>query len=778
MKKILTNSKRRFILPVIIILMIVLLYSSCSEPGQDQDSDEEETVDINFSVDVPANTPNSTVDLVIKFFTDQELKRVTMTKEGETKWTASTPLTPGALIRYHYDRGDFSKIERFNEDTQIAFRYLLVSSSNTDVEDTVAMWEDIPNTPQIGTITGTVTGEGVPLIDATVSVSGFHAATKHDGSFVIEDVPVGKQRVTVTTTLGDYKPASEEITLTADGKSVDFDLDSAEKVTVTFNVTPPSGTPSGSVVKLIGNIYQLGSVYWHSNNLVTQPLRYVHLSNNRATLDLYEGTYVEYLYTLGNTVYSNEKDSNGNNVIRSFILGSSDLTRSDTIGTWKPSGYIGTTFNLTTPPNTTPSEPILISVKATANFGAAELPMDRIRNNTWTFTYYTNSRGTLCYRYFHGLDVGGAERFEPDSLSTYRQIEIDIDKTQYDSVERWRWFPEGSYPPSYSFTPVSVIPRTPFIKSIFFNDWWDPDFLTLFESTIDHFDDIYNEWINIAYVWNWKKITPKPMLENRATMALEDLRRFVSLAKSKGKKIWLNIITSDYSNTYWGPHDSEWFAEWYEAMREFYLYHAKISQELGIDAIDLHRVNIFSFTSPEIKDELDNYMKNIIAEMRTEYRGYISAVGAVGDYTFYRDLDFIGLLIWTDLGVSSEASVREIKNAIDVFLEFDAKPNYYDPYNIPVVIAQFHCPSIDDGANRSVYESYIPTHEEDNRSKILDLIEQARVFEAVFQSIATRTWIKGFMPFGYPYIDYPESKDEKIRGKPAETVLSEYYKIY
>ena len=59
-----------------------------------------------------------------------------------------------------------------------------------------------------------------------------------------------------------------------------------------------------------------------------------------------------------------------------------------------------------------------------------------------------------------------------------------------------------------------------------------------------------------------------------------------------------------------------------------------------------------------------------------------------------------------------------------------------------------------------------------------ELEEQARIYEAVFRSIAERDWIVGFLPFGYSYIDLPESKDETIRGKPAELVLSAYYQAF
>jgi len=273
------------------------------------------------------------------------------------------------MIRYVYDRGwdDWAewkkKRERFNEEIEILYRYLFVTPTTSLVEDTIARWNDIANTPVTGVISGNVTDgtTNEPIMDATVSIGGVHITTNYDGSFTLKDVPVGSQRVTVLTTLGDYKYASKVVQVNPGETSiVTFHLVKAKKVKVQFDVVTPENTPPGSVVKLMGSVFQMGSYHgpsanygfnaWSSTRFVS--MEKVSENNFTTTLELYEGTYVQYMYTLGNEMVSNERTSDGRRVLRTFIVGETDERRRETIETWRPPGSVAVIFNLTVPPNT------------------------------------------------------------------------------------------------------------------------------------------------------------------------------------------------------------------------------------------------------------------------------------------------------------------------------------------------------------------------------------------------------------------------------------------
>lgn len=734
-------------------------------------------VDVSFSVRVPENTPGSSVYLVVISFRGDEVERVKMVEARPNEWTTTLTLTEGALIRYFYDRGNPSTKERFDEDVRISFRYLLVSREDPEVEDVVAMWEDVPCVREVATLRGTVTGGGSPLVGATVSVNGFHAATNYDGSFEIEGVPVGKQRITVFTTLGEYKPLSKEIYLTSAGENVNFDLEPAKGVMVTLTVKPPAETPKNAIIKISGNLYQLGSVRWQLNGLTPDPTRWVRmekLPDGRftTTLELHEGTYVEYVYTLG----LNDEVASQRRVIRSFVVGGVDEVRNEIIESWSLEGEVPVTLNVTIPTNTPPEDEIFIDV------GGPILPMDRMSENMWTFTYFTHPGWTWKYRYVRG-GVGGVgnEAFQPDNLQAYRSVFIpDNGVVVEDVVERWRWFPRGNYPPVYDFELTHVKPRDFFITGVLFPDYWTPSFFSLFKSSLDRLDANNCDWVALASVWDWGRMSPLPKLQNRSIwspsvmMPTEDLREVTRLATAKGKRVYLMLTMNDEMTPgipYWDFHSREWYDGWYREARKFFLYHAKIAEELGVSVLQLHGVTLFQYKDPSLKEVVDNYMRSIITEMRELFSGYLVIDGPPSGYRHYELLDFIGVSVWQDLEVRKDATVDELKAAFDAYFDGEVK-EIYETYGKPVVITQFAYPSIDGGANQL---PYISAHDEDDPSITLDLEEQARIYEAAFRSIAEREWIVGFIPFGYSYLDLPESKDESIRGKPAENVLAAYY---
>ena len=96
-------------------------------------------------------------------------------------------------------------------------------------------------------------------------------------------------------------------------------------------------------------------------------------------------------------------------------------------------------------------------------------------------------------------------------------------------------------------------------------------------------------------------------------------------------------------------------------------------------------------------------------------------------------------------------------------------------YRKPVIIYQLAYSSVDGAANG---DGGVSAFSSDDSSKALDLTEQANIYEAFFQAIMGRSWVRGLFPFGYEYIDLPEDKDYSIRAKPAEAVLSKYYRAY
>ena len=89
-------------------------------------------------------------------------------------------------------------------------------------------------------------------------------------------------------------------------------LDSARAVAVTFDVTLPADTPADAVVRMAGNVFQLGAYRIHQNQPRTVqdvdlvPLERVSATRARGAFALHQGTYLDYYYTLSGTYYGRE----------------------------------------------------------------------------------------------------------------------------------------------------------------------------------------------------------------------------------------------------------------------------------------------------------------------------------------------------------------------------------------------------------------------------------------------------------------------------------------
>lgn len=860
---------------------------------------------VTFTVFVPDNTPPSdTVYLLLLPFYDwEELQRIPMTANGDGAWSASAELEEATLIRYVYDRGwtDWAEWrttrERFNQEVEILYRYLFVEPTASSVEDTVARWNDIDNAPPTGTITGSVTDSatGEPIMDATVSIGGVHTATNYDGSFTLRDLPVGSQRVTVMTTLGDYRYASKVVQVyQGETSTLTFDLVAAKKVRVTFDVVAPEDTPSGSVVKLVGSVFQMGSYHgpfpnygftaWPSSRYVSMDR--VSGDTYTATLELYEGTYVRYMYTLGLPTLSNEWTSDGGRVLRSFIVGGSDELRRDVIVTWRPPDWVAVTFNLTVPPNTPTGERVGMSLGPIVS-------MDRVSDHNWVFTLFAFPGSEFQYRYVHGWRW--SEAFEPDDSNALRTITVpDEDTIINDRVERWRWYPRafeplpgdsirvtfrvtvplntpaedtvylagnstevGSYldpravpltrsptndwlweaevtfdspkkieyrytrgdfsrseDPTrtlhlaydgqtvddavFSWTDIPFSLQRDFISAIYPADYWTPEFLALYEPTLTRIRNHNAEWVAVSSVWSYSQVEPLPEVEPRPIRVggvlnpTEDLVAEIDMIHSMGLKAIVypqfNMEVTPGGWDVFGAHPNEWWDRWLEEAEKLYLYNAEIAERTGAEMLLLPGFGFrvfpreWQFEDPLYVTVFDQKMQDLIGKVRQRYGGLLVAdVGWWFEWFEFQPYDFPDLLDFalitsgewgTDLGVSPDASVQEIRVALENVLDDHARP-IFERYDKPVIV-QLSYGSVDNTVGGAIGDApWGP----DDPSTVLDLMEQANIYEAFFQAIMDRPWVGGLYDFGYDFSGFPVDESLSIRAKPAEAVVSKYYRV-
>ena len=420
---------------------------------------------VAFSVHAPDNTPSGdTVYILVKPFVDWHWEaedHIALAPQGDGLWTGTASVPEGAVVHYVYDRcdeqerGQFkSTRESFGESVEIESRLLLVTPDLAAVEDTIETWNDLRASALTGTITGLVTAAatGVPLMDTNIAVGGIHTATDYDGRLLVEGIAVGSQRLTFYRTLGDYQPTAAVVQVPAsDEAQVDVAMDAAVRVAVTFDVALPEDTPPEAQVHLLGGVYQAGA---RSSRHINYPFmpgadhpRLERVTPDRAvgTLELYEGTYPSYYYSIGGESSGREFDGQGRVVFRSMVVGASPQeVRHDRVTTWWVEFWPRISFRLTVPPNTPPGVPI------NSHQGMVQTgPFERA---SWM---HNIPNDTLSYSYMLGNDPLDADA-TPSLGGADRTVAIDDeDIVVEDVVTRWAGLPTATRPPDGTLVPVT-----------------------------------------------------------------------------------------------------------------------------------------------------------------------------------------------------------------------------------------------------------------------------------------------------------------------------------
>ncbi len=338
-----------------------------------------------------------------------------------------------------------------------------------------------------------------------------------------------------------------------------------------------------------------------------------------------------------------------------------------------------------------------------------------------------------------------------------------------------------------------------FISSLYPVDYWRPAFLNLVPSTYERIKEDNAKYVVVTSVWAYGDIFPYPTMEQRPISAdnpftpKEELERAVAIAHEKGLKVIIYPQMNAENHPDWNrflstPLSNQWWDKWLECARDLYIYHAWLAEKTGAEALLLPGpfFHVFpqdkNFEDQSYIQVFDSRMESLLEEVRTIYHGKIIVNGRsyVSDssqqpqfYDFPSKADYIIITSFDmepSLGVGNNATLEEIKNVLESRVQQYIVP-MYNRYHKPVII-NYSYPSVDGAANGYKGVSFnIP----DDPSIKLDLGEQAILYEAMLEIVEEKTYIGGFMDFGFLHSYAPLNKDYSIRDKPAEAVVRKFY---
>jgi hypothetical protein len=259
------------------------------------------------------------------------------------------------------------------------------------------------------------------------------------------------------------------------------------------------------------------------------------------------------------------------------------------------------------------------------------------------------------------------------------------------------------------------------------------------------------------------------------------LKEAARIAHSKGLKVivFQVIGACDEYQQFFDEHvntgiSTQWYHAWFDRIEHFFLGFAKVAEEAGIEIIQ------FPSPPPSVTDQyldlIDERMNQLITKTREVYSGKLySPVHFETKMTYFSNLDLLDPgFSQVNLGVSSKASIAEMKAAFDHLLDTQVK-QIYDHYRVPLAM-WFTYSTIKGAANgKSVTEPYLVVKKSEDYT--IDLGEHERLANAFMQSVAERGYIELVLGRDYSYIHLPSDPGPGFRSKPAAEVWGEYNQL-
>ncbi len=414
---------------------------------------------VTFNVMVPPGVTNDDVWLLLLPYRNLAIEEaIPMTDLGGGLWTADAMIEEGALLRYVYRLGvhpwgptfyDASYHESLDGlpdysafPNTIRNRMLLVHSGLSHVDDVVAAWHEAPGGLATGTLTGTVVDSvtGAPLMDTEVSVGGVNTATDFDGTFRVAGLAAGEQRVTVHRANGDHFAAAQVVTLSAGGAAgATFQLLPAQPVNVTFALTVPDyDLPPNAQVRMVSNLYQLGGRHHlypgEPSHFVLPELTWAAGDLATLSVELFEGAYVQYSYTLGSSMHGVERaPAPARELRRSFVVDPAEPVREDLVACWRAPWASRVTVEVETPANTDPEAFVALKMGPSHE-------MTRVGPHTHAFTWHDNGGNAAGFNFNLGDTAGGDDAAGQRTVSFPNDPSDELVSAVVPmSVGQWDW---------------------------------------------------------------------------------------------------------------------------------------------------------------------------------------------------------------------------------------------------------------------------------------------------------------------------------------------------
>lgn len=673
-----------------------------------------------------------------------------MEKVGD-RFEATVHLPAGALVRYFYSvpTFDYDHREQFQPEWEVN-RHIVVTEGLV-VEDTIYAWgpEEVDRPARLhGLVTDAATGEQV--LEPIIVADGILASAMN-GSY---DVAVRDRSMLVTVFSPDGRYHAKTFAV-APGRS-DIALEPAAQARVTIHVD--ADPPPYHEVRLYGTADQFGGRLIGRNGFTSDTFLGV---DGSVELDLYEGQWVDTLYTVGNEILSHEMAPDAPPccafwTIRGFQAQDGLVLQHD-LAPFRDDDAL--TLDVTVPSHTDASR---IGV---SGIGPRLLYMHPAGDDRWTLRLSGQDLQDRPYRFYKQWAGVGDET----------RSDRTIDGTHIEDTATWR-HDAGPLPVGEYMLPAI---ENRFALHAILPDWWSTTHAMNAERFVELSAENGYHGILPAQVWGYDRLEPEPSIVRNEPISLytpqSELERITGLAHDQGLDVAVLPQLGGAEHLLHEPQEfsTEWWDAWFPVNRAFNVHNARAAEAAGIEILGL-RAKEQGFALPAgYTDRYDEEMHKTVAAMRGVYDGRIVA--------FY-DRFMAGVDYWeqADLIVDSPAvldvpddptqSVLDAAAATRLDEQYD---DHYQATGLPVwIILGFH--NVDGAANGATAPEEDGPHTPQNHDYSLDNEEQRMLYEAYLKAANQRPWIDGVVVFATGPTDAPQARDLVVQGKPAQEYLKQW----
>lgn len=713
----------------------------------------------------------------------------------------------GAVIKYRYVRvKDVPTPEYSTKNEPIRYRLYLVYGPAVQ-QDLIAGWMDQAYSGNLGRLQGQVIStDNSPAAGLLISICGLSTITSSDGTFMLDKIPEGSMNLVAYSIDGSYHTFQQGAVIAANAVTpAVFQVAPATFVSVTFMSTPPLGDYTKIPIRIVGNLYQLGNTFADLNGgfsvIAARSPQLDSMSGGKftTTMQLPVGAYVEYKYSLGDGFWNAEHDSGGAFRVRKILVPDKDTVYDDVIDNWGIGKNAPIAFNVTVPATTPGSD--IVSIQFNPYTWTNPIPIWKTGENQWSYTLISplDILGEISYRYCRN-DQCNINNNQP-SLISYGTgpvfSPLPNSQTFIDTIQEW--------PNLESFIlPViadSVLARgNAFETGIEFTPLYSPTWLPYMINTMRELQSDSASLVTLSPSWTasdpfYAIIEPIFGLDP----LIKDVESMAAMAHTYNMNVALypRIQFSRGNQNYWqsAPRDSGWWQQWFGQYQHFLVNFADLATRINAKAIIIGGVDILpALPGGKLPDgqtsgvpvELANIWKPIIQDVRNHFTGQI-----IWDVPFpagyetipgwLTDVDAIQITWSAPLSQSNAASIEDLTTSWYQLLQNYAYP-ISQTYNKSIILGLKYG-ATDGAANGCAIaqdQGCVPFDvlnqpTADNPSIIVDLQEQADIYQAALRAVDQLPWITGFTTIGY----YPPmtltDKSISIHGKPAEKIIQYWY---